>query len=119
VSALHRARARRLGPLLLCAAALVACGSPRRSEAVDGPLMLGSADLERGRVVFYQKCHKCHPGGEGGLGPELNDKPLPLFLMRLQVRQGLGTMPSFSEERISDDDLDRLLAYMKERRAKR
>ena len=102
----------------LCASALAAgCGSVRRSEALDGPMRIRDADVERGRVVFAQHCHKCHPGGEPGLGPGLNDKPLPQFLMRFQVRHGLGAMPSFSDDEISDGDLDRLIRYLKARRA--
>jgi mono/diheme cytochrome c family protein len=58
-------------------------------------------------------CNKCHPGGEAGLGPALNNKPLPKFLMHLQVRKGLGAMPSFSEKKIPDGDLDDLLEYVK------
>jgi mono/diheme cytochrome c family protein len=57
-------------------------------------------------------CQKCHPGGEAGLGPALNDKPLPVFLMRFQVRKGLGAMPAFPESRISGDELDDLLKYV-------
>ena len=39
--------------------------------------------------------------GEAGLGPEINDKPLPGFLIKFQVRHGMGTMPSFKKDRIS------------------
>jgi mono/diheme cytochrome c family protein len=58
-------------------------------------------------------CHQCHPGGEAGLGPAINDKPLPGFLIRLQVRNGLGAMPAFSAQEISPDDLDDLIAHLK------
>jgi mono/diheme cytochrome c family protein len=96
-----------------------ACGSARRSEALQGALAIDDAGIGRGRVVFAQHCHKCHPGGEAGLGPALNDKPLPEFLMRFQVRHGLGVMPAFSEREISDADLQRLVDYLKARRAQR
>jgi mono/diheme cytochrome c family protein len=98
---------------------LAGCGSPRRSEAIQGSLAFEDHDLARGRTVFAQKCHACHPGGEAGLGPSLNEKPLPEFLMRLQVRRGLGAMPSFSEREITGPDLDRLIAYSKARRGAR
>jgi mono/diheme cytochrome c family protein len=58
-------------------------------------------------------CHKCHPNGEAGLAPGINDKPLPEFLMKTQVRVGLGAMPSFSREQISDQELDDLIRYLK------
>jgi len=51
--------------------------------------------------------------GEADLGPALNDKPLPAFLMRFQVRNGLGVMPAFAKDRISDAELDQLIAYLK------
>lgn len=97
------------------AAALIAggCGTARRAEPLAGPMRLEDPQLAAGREVFTTKCHQCHPGGEGGLGPAINNKPLPGSLIRLQVRKGLGTMPAFSEEVISDQDLDSLIAYLR------
>jgi mono/diheme cytochrome c family protein len=94
----------------MCATS-IACGSARRRE----PLRMVPALDERaarGQVVFMANCHQCHPGGEAGLGPALNDKPLPEFLKKFQVRHGLGAMPSFSDARISDEDLDALMEYL-------
>jgi mono/diheme cytochrome c family protein len=101
--------------LLLCGLA-VACGSARRGEPLAGAMDLSDPSVARGQVVFARWCHACHPGGEAGLGPSLNDKPLPVFLMRLQVRQGLGAMPGFPEELLSDGKLDDLMAYVVARR---
>ncbi len=92
------------------------CGSARRSEPLTGPVVL-PADAARGEVVFMRHCHACHPGGEAGLGPAINNKPLPGFLIATQVRLGLGAMPAFSTEDIPPADLDALLAYVKARRA--
>jgi mono/diheme cytochrome c family protein len=89
------------------------CGSARRGEPITGPLQLSTPDSARGQMVFMRHCHQCHPGGEAGLGPALNNKPLPGFMMILQVRHGLGAMPSFSEQHISDEELDALIAYVK------
>ena len=69
----------------------------RRREPLSPPLTTLSADADRGRVFFMQTCNKCHPGGEGGLAPALNDKPFQDFLKRSQVRHGLGAMPAFSK----------------------
>ena len=117
-----RPRARVLAPTTLAlgalaAVVLAACGSPRRSAAIDGPLRIDDPDVARGRIVYAHYCHRCHPGGEAGLGPSLNEKPLPEFLIRFQVRHGLGAMPAFSERTIDAADLDRLVTYMKARRA--
>lgn len=100
---------------LLAAALLIVatgCGSARRSEPIAGPMPLASEAVAHGQLVFAQHCHMCHPGGEGGLGPALNDKPVPGFLIKTQVRWGMGDMPSFSEEHIPSDDLDALVRYM-------
>ena len=58
-------------------------------------------------------CYTCHPGGAGGLGPALNNKALPASAIRLQVRHGFGVMPAFSEQQISQDQLDALIAFLK------
>lgn len=97
---------------MACAAIAVACGSARRSEPIAGPVALASDDLRAGRQAFMRHCDSCHVHGEGGLGPSLNDKALPEFAMRLQVREGFGAMPGFSKDEISDDDLDRVIEYL-------
>ncbi|HYE32752.1 MAG TPA: cytochrome c [Methylomirabilota bacterium] len=88
------------------------CRHPRRGEPIVGPLPVNDPAVARGRIVYAQHCHQCHPGGEGGLGPGLNDKPLPKFLIKTQVRLGLGTMPGFPEERIDSESLDDLVNYI-------
>ena len=88
------------------------CGSPRRGEPLTGVAMLPGDGTQQGRLVFQQHCHQCHPGGEGGLGPALNNKPAPVWLMKTQVRVGLGAMPGFGEDQITDEELDDLMAYV-------
>jgi mono/diheme cytochrome c family protein len=95
---------------------LVACGSARRSEPIAGPLAIDSNDMAAGQKVWMQNCDACHIGGEGGLGPALNDKPLPEFAMRTQVRQGLGAMPAFDEREIDGKELDDLMLYVRQLR---
>lgn len=73
---------------------------------------MGQAVLLEGERVFERYCHQCHPGGAGGLAPSLNNKPAPGWLIRFQVRQGMGAMPAFPVERIGDDELDALVAYV-------
>ncbi|MBB6611448.1 cytochrome c [Pontibacter sp. Tf4] len=92
---------------------LFACGTAKRGEPAFAAIPDSEPAIAQGRVVFDTFCNKCHPGGEAGLGPAINNKPLPGFLMRFQVRHGLGVMPAFSEKAISDDELDILIAYLK------
>ncbi len=95
------------------AAMLSGCGSARRSEPLKGAVAITDARVSHGRIVFMAACHRCHPGGEAGLGPALNDKPLPEFLIKTQIRTGLGAMPAFGRDRLSDADVDAVIRYMK------
>jgi mono/diheme cytochrome c family protein len=97
--------------ICICVLLLSSCGSARRGEPFTGPLLM-SNDALAGRQVFMANCHQCHPGGEAGLGPAINNKPLPKFLVQVQVRNGIGAMPAFSEQDITDDALDDLLIYL-------
>jgi mono/diheme cytochrome c family protein len=98
--------------LLTGAVALVSqsCGSARRSLPIAGPMNL-TAEQEAGRVAYLRFCHRCHPHGEAGLAPALNNKPIPGWLMRFQIRNGLGAMPAFPEDVISDEEVDQIIAY--------
>jgi mono/diheme cytochrome c family protein len=98
--------------LVITAVACLACGTARRRPPL-GPAPALSEQAATGQVAFMEKCNRCHPGGEAGLGPALNDKPFPDFLKRFQVRKGLGTMPHFSHEELSDPQLDAILEYLK------
>lgn len=51
------------------------------------------------------------PRWGGGLGPAVN--PVPSFGKRFQIRHGLGTMPAFGKEAISDEEIDNVLSYLK------
>ncbi len=98
---------------------LTACGTARRTEPLAPPLDLSDPKVAQGQAVFFQYCHQCHPHGQGGLGPAIVNKPLPEFLMKFQVRHGLGTMPSFGEEKIPPQELDALMEYLKAVRGNR
>lgn len=107
----------RVGAAIFLLSLLAACAPAYRGEPITGPLELATPQLILGRQIFDRNCHQCHPGGAGGLGPSLNDKPLPGFLIAYQVRQGLGAMPAFSEERLTDGELDALVGYLERLRA--
>lgn len=96
---------------------LLGC-SARRTEPITGPLAL-DGDAARGEQVFMRTCHSCHPFGEAGLGLALNNKPLPGFLLRAQVRKGFGAMPAFDEGQVTPEELDALVVYLKRLRRNR
>lgn len=103
--------ARRAALALIVGWSAVGCATARRGEPLRGPMLLDEK-AARGERVFHRFCESCHPGGEGGLGPALNNKPLPTFVKKFQVRHGLGAMPSFSREALPDAELDDLMAYL-------
>lgn len=109
----------RVGTAIFLLSVLSACAPAYRGEPITGPLELATPTLISGQQVFHANCHQCHLGGAGGLGPSLNDKPLPGPLIAYQVRHGLGVMPAFSPERLSDKELDALVLYLEKLRTQR
>jgi mono/diheme cytochrome c family protein len=97
----------------LCLSVLLSACGARRSEPLRGPLDLSDRRVAHGQEVYMARCDKCHPGGDAGLGPAINNKPLPGFLVRYQARHGMGAMPAFSQQEIPAPDLDDVIAYLK------
>lgn len=100
---------------------LASCGTARRSEPLMGPMNITNEKVMRGEIVFNANCNKCHPGGEAGVGPAINNVYLPAPLLKFRVRSkafvlGLGKMPSFKKKEITKQDLDALVAYLKKLR---
>lgn len=86
----------------------------RKSEPVKQKLFIPSNErVAKGEMVFMAHCQKCHPGGEGGLGPAINANPAPQFIKRFQMRHGLGVMPSFKKDEISKMDLHDVSTFLK------
>lgn len=94
------------------------CGTARRGEPLQPPRKLDERQA-RGQQVFFRRCSPCHPQGQGGLGPALHNKRLPGFVIRFQVRRGLGAMPAFSAQELSAADLDALVAWMRRMQPRR
>jgi mono/diheme cytochrome c family protein len=107
------ATALRWGLLLSVILATATCGSARRGEPLVGPIAMRTPAEARGEQLFMANCSSCHPKGETGLGPAINDKPLPAFLIKTQVRVGFGAMPAFSHAEIGPHELDDIVAYLK------
>jgi mono/diheme cytochrome c family protein len=95
-------------------AASSGCGAQRRNTPYTRELDTSSEPtLALGERAFAMNCHQCHPGGAAGLAPAINDKPLPVALIKTQVRKGLGAMPAFSPQEVSDEQLDAITKYLK------
>lgn len=73
---------------------------------------LTSTDVRGGEEVYAVFCEGCHPGaGNAGDGPRIAGENYSPAKMRWQVRAGAPDMPAFGPEKISDQDLESLLAY--------
>jgi mono/diheme cytochrome c family protein len=102
----------KLSAIILLALMMAGCSARRgipHTEALAGE----DKEVQQGEILFHQYCNSCHPNGTAGLGPALNDKPLPGFAIRYQIRNGIGTMPAFRKEVISDEESKKIVAYLK------
>ena len=94
-------------PMLL----ITGCGESRKGDLSEDRFRQDQ-QLAQGRVVFMHNCNQCHVLGGPGLGPGLNDKPLPGLAIKTQIRHGVGAMPAFSTDDISDAQMDAVVKYM-------
>jgi mono/diheme cytochrome c family protein len=78
-------------------------------EDFDFPI--GSTDVAAGTEVYAEFCEGCHPGGEEGDGPKIAGEGDSPSEVRWKVRSGGDDMPAFGPDKISDADLETLLAY--------
>jgi mono/diheme cytochrome c family protein len=74
--------------------------------------------LKEGRLVFKEKCQSCHPNGESGVGPEINNVRVPKIFIKARVRSRAfllytGRMPEFDKHEISKKELNSLVLYVK------
>jgi mono/diheme cytochrome c family protein len=72
-------------------------------------------DPDVGAQIWAQKpCIGCHGAqAEGGIGPKLAGTILEFDEVLLRVRTGKAPMPAFSEEEISDLELQHVFAWLK------
>lgn len=90
---------------------LSSCSAPKIAPYSEN-MELPSETLREGRKHFNHHCATCHPGGMSGLGPAIINKPLPEFLIKFQIRNGVGVMPAFDEKSISDEQVDNIAEYL-------
>jgi len=73
---------------------------------------LTSTDVQGGEEVYAVYCEGCHPGAGGeGDGPMIAGEMYSPAKMRWQVRAGASDMPAFGPDKISNPELESLLAY--------
>lgn len=89
------------------------CASQQNSPPFAGAEpKLDTAELKSGEVLFMRNCNQCHPGGAGGLGPALNNKPPPKGAIALVIRTGPGEMPRFTDADLTSDQVDAITEYV-------
>ena len=78
------------------------------AEATD------SAAASRGQELFFANgCNICHgDNGEGGLGPTIASTGLTIDQVVQQYRSPLAAMPAFPEDRISDEQVGDIYAWL-------
>ncbi len=84
----------------------------RDDSSATGRIYFTKGEFE-GMRLFMNHCNKCHPGGEKGKGPALNDKKLPDFAIHFQIRNGLGDMPAFKKEDISKENVKEIILFVR------
>ena len=73
--------------------------------AYEGPV---GGDAMAGESVFANNCAGCHPG----VGPDLQGHSASAAETRMIIRNGEDRMPAFGADKISDADLENVLAHL-------
>jgi hypothetical protein len=92
--------------------------SSRRLEAEKITAESTDPVISEGRIVFKNKCQPCHPNGESGVGPQINNIRVPRFVLKARVRSRAfllwtGRMPQFDKHEISRKELNSLVSFIK------
>jgi mono/diheme cytochrome c family protein len=77
-------------------------------EQYAGPTT--STDAAAGAEIYERACAPCH-SGDGA--PQVADVGFTAARMRQQIREGSGQMPPIAESRLSNEDMETLLAHLK------
>lgn len=100
--------------LVIGAFLVSACGGPAGEAREPGEVAaqyqgpIQSTDVARGEELYNGLCMSCHGGG----APALEGLGWEAGAMRQQIREGGGRMPAITESRLSDPDLEAILAFM-------
>ncbi|GHA25394.1 hypothetical protein GCM10007103_03290 [Salinimicrobium marinum] len=97
--------------LFLTGTKVSSCSTPKTvpyARVVEMP----NENLKNGRILFNNHCATCHPEGLSGVGLAIINKPLPKGLIKFQIRNGIGLMPAFNEEQLSDGQVENIAEYL-------
>lgn len=84
--------------------------APSAAAPTPTPTPGASASVRNGEAVFNGFCNSCHPGGKQGAGPAIIG--LSGQQVTTAVRAGKGAMPAFGADKITDRQLDDLVAFV-------
>jgi mono/diheme cytochrome c family protein len=90
---------------------VAACNSASPKDEAFA-VIFSDGQANPGQAVFEGNCIRCHPYGKRGVGPNLSKKELTVEQVRKQVRKGGLIMPSFSEEKINDEELGQVAEFV-------
>jgi mono/diheme cytochrome c family protein len=79
------------------------------SAAAQGNAATGKGVWD-GQAIWCRNCHGNN--GEGGFGPDLAGRQLTFDQFKHAVRQPWGVMPRFTEQWVTDQNLQDIFAYM-------
>jgi len=92
---------------------LVSCVMRKSEPVTQKEFVAEDERTANGERLYMMNCQKCHPGGEGGLGPAVNSNPAPGFIKRFQMRHGIVVMPGFYKHELTRKELKDISRYMR------
>ncbi len=66
-------------------------------------------EWQSGKQIYKNICGHCH---EVGVGPVLSGRGLPAEYFKSMARSGRAGMPAFRPTELSDNDLEKIAAYL-------
>ncbi len=95
----------------VCALVVVWCGCGARQSYAHYERPIASDDVEAGRLRYFVVCAPCHEQRGERNAPSLAHLSWSPGRVRRQVREGSMLMPPIRPNRLSDDELEDVLAY--------
>jgi mono/diheme cytochrome c family protein len=104
----------RIATVIFILSLLISCSRKTQTVSTDASgNVIFTKDELKGMRLFMANCNRCHPAGEKAVGKSLVDKNIPDIAIRFQIRHGLGDMPSFNEDQLTDPDIDKIISFVK------